>query len=174
MELVRLRAQSGEPGEGRVENRCFTSGRGEDAVVLDRERVKVRVSGLVEVETTRANQPVPTTADAGAEQSQRDRSAIRNPAQQARQLGSRQGGEQRSDPMPRRKEGRTGEGFECSPFALKSCKRRQRLTVELYFASDVGALWHGIPFGTRPQSAYIRRLRAIRTSRDPAIVLYDY
>src|SRR5437899_1862417 len=62
--------------------------------------------------------------------------------------------------MPRRKEGWSGGAFECSPFVLKSCRRRQRLTAELYFASGVGALRHGIPFGTRAQSAYIRRLRA--------------
>src|SRR5207245_4650264 len=138
--------QSSEPGEGRVENRGLVSGRGEDTVVLDRECVKVRIPGLVEVETTRANQPVPTTADTCAEQSQRDRPATRDSAQQARQLGSGQGGEQRSDPMPRRKEGRAGGAFECSPFVLKSCRRRQRLTAELYFASGVGALRHGIPF----------------------------
>src|ERR1700736_3360468 len=173
MEFVRLRAQSGEPGKSRVENGRLASGRGEDAIVFDRERVKVWVSDLVEVEAARANQPVPAMADAAAQQSQGGSSAARNPVQQARQLGSRQGGEQRSDPMPRRKEGWSGEGFECSPFVLKS-SRRQRFTVELYFASDVGALRHGIPFGTRPQSAYIRRLRATRASRDPAIVLYDY
>ena len=108
--------------------------------MLDRERVIVRISGLVEIETARANQPVPATGEADAEQRQRDRPATRNPVQQARQPGSRQSGEQRSDPMPGRKEGRTSKGFERSPFMLESGRRRQRLTVELYLANHVGAL----------------------------------
>src|SRR5437773_493610 len=113
---------------------------GKDAVVLDRECIKARVSGLVEIEATRPDHPVPAAGNAGTEQRQRDCLAARNPTQQSWPACYRHRGQQSPDPMPRREEGRAGGGFECLPFAFEFCRRRRCFTAELDFATHVGAL----------------------------------
>ena len=97
----------------------------------------MRVSGLVEVETTRANQPVAAARNLRAEQRHRDRPALRNTAQQLRALCCRQSGEQSSDPMPGGEERRASGGLERAPFAFESYQSRQRLAAELNFAGHI-------------------------------------
>jgi len=99
--------------------------------VLDRDRIETRISGLIQIQRARLDQPMPAADGAGAQQSQADRLALRRAAQQTWPAGCRHGGKQGPDPLPRGEKGRPGHRFERSPFAFESAERRQRLTAEL-------------------------------------------